>query len=1210
MDSAPLLKRPKPTDSEEELFRMQEEFLKNKQQPSAKVINLRGSASKFTSAEPSKSQPETGKVRSRYSQLKKLKTQDRVSTSRGEGEVLNPVIKERIQESVNTPQEFVQNIPIAPSSILLGNIVEKKFNSSNFNKMESPCGSSKGFPEVFVADSLESYGNQSIFLQQVSRKKAVDIAEKPEKVVDLCTNEGSTIIEGSWSNEIHEENLEKLSQMTEEDILREKRKLEMTLNPELIEFLRNRKNKAQGMSKDKTEKCSRLGKEPTTSQEDEKLIPKETTVEHNPSKNNKMDVNQSKEVFTPMQVDEQVPKPLTELIEQAKEKGWVHMDSVEPEKLKWMEDVPAEMQEEPPMNEPYTARFDFSGMLLPYKDDNVPLDRGLHHHGEEPERPGYSLQELLQLSRSSTQQQRCTALTTLANIIENTRKGWYDKALQPGPLTALSQKNLLLLLRFSLDDTSLAVVTATLQALRAFIYSEADEVCLDRLNGFDNYKEPIVKPPNTDMPDTRDLKDHELAQLDAVETLLRTDIVLRIRYIINEMRPPPIGVTCALEILTRLARHSPIMSLKIATTPYLLETIVEHFMPLSPNLLATDDVINNVYGVPVSAAIRFCRVLLCYGEIPVALRLVRLQIVQRLLSYISCDVGKVSINLGIESLRLWRLLLLHGKAMDSLTGAQLTLVSQLQLLLSNHDLQSASEISCEYAASLVAVAGCLKPLKTNVSVLLRKWVSQLQYLTDITFARTKLVAETLLAADDTSVHFSLSKTQLFENLCSTSNLLAHCNTATEREPSCLPQLEVLTEDGQLQPIVSPASCFPFLATALNLFVKQSSTEEIHAVLSHPQVCRYLRQLEKASWNLERSWYTRTELFFLKDIVNGAFLIKDRLDTKMMHTIWNIAVKLISTLSADCSTDVKAMLRNALSDDRLSVGVVAEELEKLNLDSSVREIKLNFSDNVATVYEGYVPVDGHWDQAAMPMDWIYLPVVHVYTKCRLSSKCNDDDVAVISTVLSLELALPDLVNKLSQSVRFSRLILVYLCDTVYLSNDVSALLTRAVTTLLKNHYKSLDFVTQLPGLNSFTDLFTAMCEHFCSTSYGDYGFSMALLVPISQRHDAHYRKLLWSEHAGLLRYVRLLVDQLVVPLEEYLYPVEEDVSLIESYITALVRGSVRKEWCPIPYAIAVHHSAMFLKQTSKVATRMRTQLAKIPQKTLASLLLKYEPPALG
>lgn len=118
--------------------------------------------------------------------------------------------------------------------------------------------------------------------------------------------------------------------------------------------------------------------------------------------------------------------------------------------------------------------------------------------------------------------------------MEKSRNGWYDKALSPAPLVALSEKNILLLLRFSLDDTSVAVVASTLQALRAFLYTEADEICLDRLVGW-HYSdgkivEPELLPPKSDVGEPADLKDHELAQFDTVAAAMRSDIVLRIRY--------------------------------------------------------------------------------------------------------------------------------------------------------------------------------------------------------------------------------------------------------------------------------------------------------------------------------------------------------------------------------------------------------------------------------------------------------------------------------------------------------------------------------------------------------------------------------------------------------------------------------------------------------------------------------------------------------
>jgi len=60
----------------------------------------------------------------------------------------------------------------------------------------------------------------------------------------------------------------------------------------------------------------------------------------------------------------------------------------------------------------------FPGMLLPYAVDKINVTQALHHHGEEPERPGYTLQELLKLSRCAVLQQRILALTSLANILD------------------------------------------------------------------------------------------------------------------------------------------------------------------------------------------------------------------------------------------------------------------------------------------------------------------------------------------------------------------------------------------------------------------------------------------------------------------------------------------------------------------------------------------------------------------------------------------------------------------------------------------------------------------------------------------------------------------------------------------------------------------------------------------------------------------------
>jgi hypothetical protein len=63
------------------------------------------------------------------------------------------------------------------------------------------------------------------------------------------------------------------------------------------------------------------------------------------------------------------------------------------------------------------ARFDFDGNIL-IGGEVVPEYLGLHHHGDEPDRPGYTLEELFLLSRSNFLQQRVLAINTLAKIID------------------------------------------------------------------------------------------------------------------------------------------------------------------------------------------------------------------------------------------------------------------------------------------------------------------------------------------------------------------------------------------------------------------------------------------------------------------------------------------------------------------------------------------------------------------------------------------------------------------------------------------------------------------------------------------------------------------------------------------------------------------------------------------------------------------------
>ncbi|KAK4444970.1 RPAP1-like protein [Podospora aff. communis PSN243] len=105
----------------------------------------------------------------------------------------------------------------------------------------------------------------------------------------------------------------------------------------------------------------------------------------------------------------------------------------DPSRLAWMAPIPTEGsladQESPyypgQASVPVSAlRFDFHGMLLtPNKSRQIPVSKGLHHHGEAPEAAGYTIPELARLARSAVPGQRCIAYQTLGRVLYRLGKG-------------------------------------------------------------------------------------------------------------------------------------------------------------------------------------------------------------------------------------------------------------------------------------------------------------------------------------------------------------------------------------------------------------------------------------------------------------------------------------------------------------------------------------------------------------------------------------------------------------------------------------------------------------------------------------------------------------------------------------------------------------------------------------------------------------------
>ncbi|KAK2198254.1 bifunctional RNA polymerase II-associated protein RPAP1-Rba50/RNA polymerase II-associated protein 1 [Babesia duncani] len=94
------------------------------------------------------------------------------------------------------------------------------------------------------------------------------------------------------------------------------------------------------------------------------------------------------------------------------------MDSYEALKFEWTNPISEECvsNEKDSDLKLHQIRFDFSGRVLT-SDSNEVLDKALYNHGLEPDKPGYTIPELLELLQSSFKPQVQLAIRTLANII-------------------------------------------------------------------------------------------------------------------------------------------------------------------------------------------------------------------------------------------------------------------------------------------------------------------------------------------------------------------------------------------------------------------------------------------------------------------------------------------------------------------------------------------------------------------------------------------------------------------------------------------------------------------------------------------------------------------------------------------------------------------------------------------------------------------------
>ncbi|GAA6108680.1 RNA polymerase II-associated protein 1 [Tachysurus ichikawai] len=700
-----MLQRPKPTDSEVDLLQEQECFLASGSTPAATVTR--------------RADKRRGDNAAANSDDSHVNPRDVVTIADLPDELpdLTPVPpkktcskKERVRFENEDPEELLDRHDTHISAVL-SKIVERDTSTV---PVLLPAFTNTAFPKVLHRSTFNKQetapgGRKSIFARHIAAQKAktgpgeknetkTGNTKKSESRPVHGNAEGPLLVSGQGLGpgstmetlKIHQENQARLQGMSQSEILEEQKLLLAQLDSRLVDFVRSQKAQNASLS--------------TSSSIDKSACPVQSLTESKARAPHYSDTAQDSQEVA-MDTDEEDATqpsnhhPITaEQLPIQPEKEWLHMDKLEPEKLEWMRDLPAPRKQA--TKKDMQARFDFSGTLLPPTED-LPTHLGLHHHGEEPELAGYSLQELFLLSRSQLTQQRSLALNTLAHILSKARAGEYSSCLKGNVLTSLLDAGLLFLLRYSLDDSIESVMSAAVRALRALLVSTEDEENLDVLLSWMLGMAAFPLAPQLQKEDDEDDEglneskketekekeerklDHSVAQQDVLKGLLKMQLLQRMRYILEVVQPSPQTVLALLEILIRIARHSVSAAIQILDCPRLMATVMANFLPCSWSV-QTSPSPPSLYGLPVSKAMKLLRVLGSAGRHTCARILNSLGGKERLSRFLSVEPSELlleseeNICCSTEALRLWAVAASYGQGCSLYKDLYPVLVKALQ----------------------------------------------------------------------------------------------------------------------------------------------------------------------------------------------------------------------------------------------------------------------------------------------------------------------------------------------------------------------------------------------------------------------------------------------------------------------------------------------------------------------------------------------------
>ncbi|OQR95813.1 hypothetical protein THRCLA_07553 [Thraustotheca clavata] len=1005
-------------------------------------------------------------------------------------------------------------LPPAPT-VVRGSVVER--SAPKTRPMPKIVGTAQGFPST-GAKKQSLFGRRR---QQTTQNTVLPSA-------------------AAIPQDIAADNNAAIANMSVEEIKKAQEELQASLSPEILAMFRNRAN----AKVNKPTKAAPKLQESILEQKNQQNLDQNKLslgLKHDKSRKDEAKKESTTNAGQSISNDEELAMAITALPQEEKDKH------------EWMQPI-----ESKATTKSSSLRVDFHGQLISNTQELPPAHSGLYHHGDEPDLPGYTIEELLLLARSTVSSQRVVACNVLAKVLRNPPK---ELPFEIGKIV--------LILRQTLEDTNHSVLTAGIDAMHAALVAfDVEKIQpysvaiypVDRLGKPHSIRYVESNAPSEEEkeePESVPLSVKEIAQIDPIQALLKTHLPFRIRYLLElASLQATISHIQLLDMCIALAMHSRRVAIELME--------IKGFSSVLMELLSHEGIDDLLATLPMRLRVVLLIRRLCQADAKIA----QICLQHQLLTATKVVLGVRHpglLPLQLATIRLWTVCLSYGVDLHSF--------AYLYPLL------------CGYPATGLTGTPSIVPWPVEMqleilyalTVLTSNGVESAQYYRLLPYFVHQ--AQTMLQSIP---HEQLGYCIGF--LAKVWPIVQHNTSILDTEPYVLatPVLislytQAINSNKNIQLIPKLLQYFTSLASAPLDRLQVSLCD-----MAKEMTCVYFQQLDRENGVPSIDFYTQN--------------MAEPLPAEESRVIFHRGLEWMQDLLPGEEKD---------ADIVLNVIFMAKYPAVLALLRALlgRSTSHNPKESCHRIQPELPPSTLPW-----PAYWLFSPFSRIAASDLNTSQWQSLLTQACTLLLELETSSPEVLKTTPIAQKLLHLSHIYLLETdswvepvvrntlqslvdYYINRiDLANLSWYSALLTVLQCYKECEAGKEVELAQSFVD---SLVQVFCGVSYGDSGLSGVLVLCMHPTIPLDMRLWLWKEldtNGGL--------SLLVIPpslQQGFLYD-SIDYKLVEAYAKSLATLSISATRGADAYKLAVHHIATycFSSKSVEMTNRQQTMFLQILQ----------------